>query len=78
MNNFDDDFGFSTEMVIETISDTDEHKKDLKALEDLILPLLKNLSKNSKNPNIVWPDRKKELDLKTKELFAITRKFSGK
>lgn len=79
MNNFeDDDFGFATSMVIETNSDKDEHKQDLKSLEDLILPLLKNLSKNAKTDTIVWPNRKKELDAKIKELFAITRKFSGK
>lgn len=69
-----DDFGFSfgneDDIVADAIAPaTDEIsdlKKRLEAIRKIYLPLLQNLSKNSDQPIIKWPDRgpilKKQID----------------
>lgn len=49
----------------------DKYKQKLKELHDLIMPLLKNLQKNSNKEYIYWPDRKGKIDefiLKVKKI----------
>lgn len=66
------DFGFTSENPVEAVEE--QHQKDLKALEDLILPLLVNLLKTAEKPTIHWPNRKELLEEKIKEVLAITRR----
>ena len=60
-----DDFGFSfsneddivAQAVAPTADEVADLKKRLEAVRKIYLPLLQNLSKNSDQPIIKWPDR---------------------
>jgi hypothetical protein len=63
--------------------DVDEHKrlvemevKDrLKKVEDMILPLLINLTKNPEKIYIKWPNRKDIVDKQIEKLLQLTREY---
>jgi hypothetical protein len=70
-----EDFGFTTDDVVDFEEPSEGHVQDLKALEGLILPLLLNLQKNPEQPIIKWPNRKEVLSAKMEEILKITRKY---
>lgn len=61
--------------------DVDEHKRliemevrdRLKKIEDMILPLLQNLSKNPEKIYIKWPNRKEIVDKQIEKFLSLTR-----
>lgn len=75
-----DDFGFSfgneDDIVAEAVAPaTDEIadlKKRLEAVRKIYLPLLQNLSKNSDQPIIKWPDRGPILQKQIAKLTMLT------
>ena len=75
-----DDFGFSfgneDDIVAEAVAPaTDEIadlKKRLEAVRKIYLPLLQNLSKNSDQPIIKWPDRGPVLKKQIDKLMMLT------
>jgi hypothetical protein len=73
--NDDDDFGF-TAIDYDPIADADtvtNMQDKLKAVENLILPLLQNLQKNPEKPTIHWPNRKETIQKQIDKILAITR-----
>lgn len=52
----------------------DQYQKDLKSLENLILPLLRNLLKNPEKEYILWKDREKPIQAQIAKIMAITEK----
>ena len=75
-----DDFGFSfgneDDIVAQAVAPaTDEIadlKKRLEAVRKIYLPLLQNLSKNSDQPIIKWPDRGPVLKKQIDKLMMLT------
>jgi hypothetical protein len=64
-----DDFGFTFQEETDLTpinNEVDDLKERLQAIRRIYLPLLQNLSKNSDQPIIKWPDRgpilKKQID----------------
>ncbi len=75
MNNEDDDFGFTAidyDPVTEMRASAAMTNK-LQQLEDLILPLLYNLQKNSDKATIHWPNRREVIQKQIDKILAITR-----
>lgn len=52
----------------------EQYQKDLKALENLILPLLRNLLKNPEKEYILWKDREKPIQAQIAKILEITEK----
>lgn len=52
----------------------EQYQKDLKALENLMLPLLRNLLKNPEKEYILWKDREKPIQAQIAKIMAITEK----
>jgi len=52
---------------------TAEVKKDLKELEQLIMPLLVNLMKNPEKEYIYWPNRTAKIQEQIDKVLALTR-----
>lgn len=50
------------------------YAKDLKDLEKLILPLLRNLLKNPEKDYILWKDREKPIQAQIAKIMEITEK----
>lgn len=70
----DFDFGFTTVSEEEIVSPAVEQVSNDKAQKmfDLIMPLLKNLEKDSdKNPYIHWPNRKEKIQQFIKKLENV-------
>lgn len=75
-----DDFGFSfsneddliAEAVAPTADEVADLKKRLEAVRKIYLPLLQNLSKNSDQPIIKWPDRGPMLKKQIDKLIMLT------
>lgn len=68
------DFGFTTDVeIIDNSDKIEDYKQRLKKVEELIMPLLINLSKNSENPIIKWSNRSEILEQKIQELLKLTR-----
>jgi hypothetical protein len=72
MNN--DDFGFTdTQTSVETAAKvTEDNKKNLRRIAELVLPLLQNLLDTSDKAMINWPNRKEPLEKLIKELKELT------
>ena len=73
----DEDFEFE---IVETEdpADTDArvqsaHKKQMQAVEKLILPLLKNLMKNPETETIKWPNREEAIKAQMNKITNITK-----
>jgi len=62
------DFGFHFE---EHQDYADEDHTKAQEIYDAIMPLLYNLKKNPEKPNIVWPDRTKNIDIFIEKLNNI-------
>lgn len=71
-NSFDFGFSFADDAEVAAPQQT-ECKAKLKALEDLILPLLYNLKKNPDKPYIKWENRVPVIDAQIEKITAITR-----
>ena len=75
-NDFGFSFGSEDDIVAEAIAPvTDEItdlKKRLEAVRKIYLPLLQNLSKNSEQPIIKWPDRGPVLKRHIDKLMTLT------
>jgi hypothetical protein len=69
--NTDDDFGF-TAIDYDPVDDVSTADK-LRAVEELILPLLHNLMKNPDKPTIHWPNRRDIIQKQIDKILAITR-----
>lgn len=75
-----DDFGFSfsneddlvAEAVAPAADEVADLKKRLEAVRKIYLPLLQNLSKNSDQPIIKWPDRGPVLKKQIDKLMMLT------
>lgn len=75
-----DDFGFTfsneDDLVAEAVAPTTDEIADLKsrleAVRKIYLPLLQNLSKNSDQPIIKWPDRGPVLKKHIDKLVMLT------
>lgn len=70
-----DDFGFTfeEETDLAPINDeVDDLKERLAAIRKIYLPLLQNLSKNSDQPIIKWPDRGPVLKKQIDKLVMLT------
>lgn len=73
----DENFEFETvetqdpEVVDDAIQTA--YKKQMAALEKLILPVLKNLMKNPENDTIKWPNRVDAIKAQITKINAITR-----
>lgn len=71
------DFGFSftddAEIAAPVNSVEEAYKQKLKAVENLILPLLNNLKKNPDKPIIRWENRVPVIDAQIEKILAITR-----
>ena len=52
----------------------EQYQKDLKALENLMLPLLRNLLKNPEKEYILWKDREKPIQAQIAKIMEITEK----
>ena len=50
-----------------------EYEKQMKEVEDLIVPLLNNLAKSSTNEYIYWPNRREILEKHIEKITAHTR-----
>lgn len=71
----DNDFGFTAidyDPVAE-MRDTFNTKQKMQQLEELILPLLKNLQKNPDKPTIHWPNRAEVIQQQIDKILSITR-----
>jgi hypothetical protein len=81
MHKSKNDFGFTThsedeitEVSRQVIQETQtDSVKRLKAIEDLIMPLLINLRDSGDKEYIRWPNRKEILDKKIKDFLALTK-----
>jgi hypothetical protein len=51
----------------------DEVKKNLKTLEQLIMPLLVNLMKNPEKEYIYWPNRTAKIQEQIDKVLTLTR-----
>lgn len=79
------DFGFTFEneddIVAKAISPVSDEvidlKKRLEAIRKIYLPLLENLSKNSDQPIIRWPDRGPVLKSQIEKLISLTEPGFG-
>lgn len=73
----DEDFQFETVEEVDTqeVHDAvqDAYKKQMQALEKLIVPVLKNLMKNPENETIKWPNRTEAIRGQIAKITAITR-----
>lgn len=84
----DFDFGFSaiseedlaqkeleaeTRGKLEAQAEVEKYKNQVKALQKLITPLIKNLSKNADKDYIYWPNRDKKLQEFKNKVDAITK-----
>ena len=74
MANKDDewDFGFSDDLndaLATTADEAEKHKAKAQQIVDMVMPLLNNLKKNPDKPNIVWPNREKDIDKFIKRLY---------
>ena len=49
------------------------YKKQMAALEKLILPFMKNLMKNSESETIKWPNREAPIKAQIEKITAITK-----
>lgn len=49
------------------------YKKQMQALEKLILPILKNLMKNPESETIKWPNRETPIKAQIEKITAITK-----
>ena len=73
----DEDFEFETveevdtEEVYNTIQDA--YKKQMQAVEKMIVPVLKNLMKNPESDTIKWPNRVDAIKSQIAKITAITR-----
>jgi len=75
-----DDFGFSfsneddliADAVAPAADEVADLKKRLEAVRKIYLPLLQNLSKNSDQPIIKWPDRGPVLKKQIDKLIMLT------
>jgi len=70
------DYGFTAEddAPLPKVKDnTAKHKKDLKKLEDLIIPLLTNLYETADKPTIKWPNRGPLIKELMDNILKITR-----
>lgn len=73
----DEEFEFE---VVET-TDPDEihtrvqkaYKKQMQALEKLVLPFMKNLMKNPETETIKWPNRVEPIKKQMEKITAITK-----
>jgi glutaredoxin 2 len=73
----DEDFEFE---IVESVDPQqvhdvvqDAYKKQMQALEKLIVPVLKNLMKNPENETIKWPNRTEAIKSQMAKITAITR-----
>ena len=71
-NSFDFGFSFADDEEVAAPQQTECMAK-LKALEDLILPLLNNLKKNPDKPYIKWENRVPVIDSQIEKILLITR-----
>lgn len=55
---------------------TPEYRRDMEALEGLIMPLLVKLSKGDE-PYIKWPNRQAQISNQIERILEITRKYVG-
>ena len=76
------DFGFTavdedaitSPVLTETYTTVEgEYKAKLKAVEQLIIPLLVNLMKNPEKDYIKWPNRSQQIQKQIDKILAITR-----
>jgi len=72
------DFGFSalSEEEYQALADEQTQKtvqEKLNEVENLILPLLNNLTKDPEKIYIKWPNRKQIVEEQIKKILAITR-----
>ena len=73
--NKDYDFGFTFEHEEDTVVYVDEIgdlRKRLKSVENIIIPLLVNLSKDPDKPIIKWPNRKVVIDQQIEKIKSLT------
>lgn len=73
----DEEFVFEA-VETEDPADTDarvqsSHKKQMQAVEKLIIPLLKNLMKNAEVETIKWPNRADAIKTQISKITAITK-----
>jgi hypothetical protein len=84
MSGFDPDDPFNDEeFQFETVeaADPDQvraavqkaYKKQMQALEKLILPFMKNLMKNPETETIKWPNRVEPIKKQMEKITAITK-----
>lgn len=75
-NDFGFSFGSEDDIVAEAIAPAADEitdlKKRLEAVRKIYLPLLQNLSKNSEQPIIKWPDRGPVLKKHIDKLMILT------
>jgi glutaredoxin 2 len=73
----DEEFEFETiqEIDEQEVHDTvqDAYKKQMQALEKLIVPLLKNLMKNPTVETIKWPNRADAIKSQLAKITTITK-----
>lgn len=50
-----------------------EYERQMKEVEDMIVPLLNNLAKSSTNEYIYWPNRREILEKQIEKITAHTR-----
>ena len=71
-----DDFGFTFEdeesVLAPATDEIEDLKKRLEAIRKIYLPLLQNLSKNSEQPIIRWPNRGPVLEKHIAKLIKLT------
>ena len=84
MNTFDPNDPFNDEeFEFDSVETTDPneinakvqkaYKKQMQALEKLILPFLKNLLKNPETDTIKWPNREGPIKAQIEKITAITK-----
>jgi hypothetical protein len=76
--NESDDFGFTIESedqseLMSKQAEVEDLKDRLRALEQIFLPLLENLAKDSDKEMIKWPNRKPVIDKQIKKLKRLTK-----
>jgi hypothetical protein len=73
----DEEFEFEsvTEVDQQEVHDTvqNAYKKQMQALEKLIVPLLKNLMKNPESETIKWPNRAEAVKAQLAKITSITK-----
>ncbi|NBV41096.1 hypothetical protein EBR77_04610 [bacterium] len=73
----DEDFEFETveEVDTEEVHNTiqDAYKKQMQAVEKMIVPVLKNLMKNPEKEYIYWPNRKDKIEEQIEKVLKLTR-----